>query len=94
MIQHVYGCEMSNSEVNVAVKSFAGENIEDMKDISQPITRRSPDDLILHISTNNLRGSDSPEDLAGTSSLVQMINEKSPNTKETLSGLIIRRCQR
>lgn len=91
MIQHVYGWEMSNSEVNVAVKSFSGANI-DMKDFLQPIIRRSPDELILHIGTNNIRGSDSPEDLvAGISSLVSIINERSPNTKVTLSGLIIRR---
>ena len=92
MIQHVYGWEMSNSEVNVAVKSFSGANIEGMKDFLQPIIRRSPDELILHVGTNNVRGSDSPEDLvAGISSLVSIINEKSPNTKVTVSGLIIRK---
>ena len=44
---------MSNSEVNVAVKSFSGTNIEDMKDFLQPIIRRTPDELILHVGTNN-----------------------------------------
>ena len=63
-----------------------------MKDFLQPIIRRSPDELILHIGTNNLRGTDSTEDLAaGISNLVSMIYEKSPNTKVTLSGLIFRR---
>ena len=53
-----------------------------MKGVLQPVMRRTPDELILHVGTNNVRGSDSPEDLfSGISSLVSIINEKSQNTK-------------
>ena len=92
MIQHVHGWEMSNTEVSVAVKSFSGARIDDMNDFLQPIIRRSPDEIILHIGTNNIKGNDSPEVLAaGISRLASMITKKSPNTKVAISGLIVRK---
>ena len=92
MIQHVHSWEMSNTEVSVAVKSFSGAKIDDMNDFLQPIIRRSPDEIILHIGTNNIKGNDSPEVLAaGISRLASMITKKSPNTKVTISGLIVRK---
>lgn len=92
MIQHVHGWEMSNSEVSVAVKSFSGAKIDDMADFLQPVIRRSPDNIILHIGTNNIKDKDSPDVLAaGISNLASMIIKKSPSTKVAISSLIVRR---
>ena len=43
----------------VQVNSFSGANIEDMKDFFTSIIRRKPDEIILHVGTNNLQ-KDSP----------------------------------
>ena len=43
----------------VKVNSFSGANIEDMEDFLTPIMRRKPDEIILHVGTNNLQN-DSP----------------------------------
>jgi hypothetical protein len=49
----------------VAVKSFSGSKIEDMKDYLKPLNRRKPDKIILHIGTNNLKDSSAtPQQLA------------------------------
>ena len=39
----------------VKVNSFSGANIEDMEDFPTPIIRRKPDEIILHVGTNNLQ---------------------------------------
>ncbi len=48
--------------------------------------------MLPDIGTNNIKGNDSPEVLAaGISRLASMITKKSPNTKLTISGLIVRK---
>ena len=39
----------------VRVDSFSGTNIEDKEDFLTPIIRRKPDEIILHVGTNNLQ---------------------------------------
>jgi hypothetical protein len=58
IIQHVHGWELSNEDYNVAVKSFSSSKLEDMKDYLKPLIRRKPDEIILHIGTNNLKDAD------------------------------------
>ena len=43
IIKYVKGWELSNSEQNVAVKSFSGATIEDTNDFLKPTIRRQPD---------------------------------------------------
>ena len=65
IIQHVHGWEHSNEDCNVAVKSFSGSKLEDMKDYLNPLIRRKPDEIMLHIGTNNLKDADmEPQNLA------------------------------
>ena len=37
----------------VKVRSFAGATIEDMYDYLKPILKKCPDNIILHVGTNN-----------------------------------------
>ena len=91
IIQHVHGWELSNC--NVAVKSFSGSKIEDMQDYLKPLIRRKPDEIILHIGTNNIRDSTSdPQTLADDIvNLADLINSSSPSTQISISGLVTRR---
>ena len=54
----VKGWLMSRDK-HVKVNSFSGANIEDMEDFLTPIILRKPDEIILHVGTNNLQN-DSP----------------------------------
>ena len=49
IIKYVKGWELSNTEQNVAVKSFSGATVEDMNDFLRPTTRRQPDKLVIHV---------------------------------------------
>ena len=46
-IKYVKGWELSNNKQNVAVKSFSGATVEDMKDFLRPTIRRQPDKLVI-----------------------------------------------
>ena len=67
--------------------------IEDMQDYLKPLVRRKPDEIILHIGTNNIRDSTSdPQTLAdGIVNLADLINSSSPSTQISISGLVTRR---
>ena len=60
-----------------------------MKDYLKPLIRRKPDEIILHIGTNNLKDSSpTPQQLAeGISNLGTQIRNSSPSTKICLSKI-------
>ena len=53
IIQHIRGWSISRSN-KVVVKSFPGATIEDMEDFVKPLLRKKPDNVVLHIGTNDL----------------------------------------
>ena len=59
IMKYVKGWELSNRTQRVTVKSFPGANLEDMDDFINPILRKKPDQLVLHIGTNDLRRAES-----------------------------------
>ena len=92
IVQHVHGWELSDDEMRVAVKSFSGVKTEDMKDYLKPLIRREPEEIILHVGTNNIKGQESARMVADhIVNLGLQIQENSPKTKVTISGLILRR---
>ena len=50
---------LMSRDKRLKVNSFSGANIEDMEDFLTPIIRRKPDEIILHVGTNDLQN-DSP----------------------------------
>ena len=84
------GWELSNSEQNVAVKSFSGATVEDMNDFLKPTIRRQPDKLLIHVGTNDIR-SLAPQDIADkVSEVTQQFKQGSRKTRIIISSLIIR----
>ncbi len=59
IIKNVVGPSMSKPDADhlYVVKSFSGATISDMEDFIKPITRKSPDKIILHVGTNGLKNS-------------------------------------
>ena len=55
IIQHVQGWDLSTNDKDVAVKSFSGARIADMDDYLRPLLSKKPDEIILHVGTNNIR---------------------------------------
>ena len=87
IVQHVHGWELSDDEMHVA-----GAKTEDIEDYLKPSIRREPEEIILHVGTNNIKGQESARMVADhIVNLGLQIQENSPMTKVTISGLILRR---
>ncbi|CAB3980152.1 RNA-directed DNA polymerase from mobile element jockey-like [Paramuricea clavata] len=55
ILQHVHGWDLSNDKQRVSVKSFSGSKADDMQDYIKPLLRKKPDEIILHVGTNNIK---------------------------------------
>ena len=60
IIQHVQGRLFRSTDRYVAVKSFSGARVEDMEDFLKPFMRREPEEILLHVGTNNIRDETPP----------------------------------
>ena len=90
IIQHVQGWKLSTSDKHVAVKSFSGARIADMDDYLKPLLRKDPDEIILHVGTNNIRD-ESPRSVAeGIVNLVTQAQQDFPSTRLAISPLLPR----
>ena len=65
MIRDVKGWLLSRQK-NVKVYSFSGGNTHDMFDFIKPLLNKNPDEIILHVGTNNLQSMLSPEQIVDT----------------------------
>ena len=72
------------------VKPFPGATVSDMEDYVKPLVRRSPENVILHVGTNDLR-SCPPRNIADSIlNIVTQVKQDSPTTSAGVSGLIVR----
>ena len=90
IIQHVQGWKLSTSDKHVAVKSFSGARIADMEDYLKPLLRKEPDEVILHVGTNNIRDESSRSVAEGIINLVTQVQQDFPSTRLVISPLLPR----
>ena len=66
IVKNIIGPKMSADDPNHyhIVKQFSGATVSDMEDFVKPLTRRSPDKMILHVGTNDLRSNSTPKIIA------------------------------
>ena len=82
---------MSTAKTKVQVSTFPGSTTLDMKDHINPILRKKPDKLTVHVGTNNLRGRETPTKCAEEIiSLAKAIKSNLPMTTVAVSGLTTR----
>ena len=79
---------MSNATQRVTVESFSGANVEDMDDFVKPIMRKKPDQLVLHIGTNDLRRAEPQVVAHGVTNLVHKIGQLFRGIDIIVSGII------
>lgn len=91
MVKNVRGWELSNPIQKVIVKSFSGAITEDMEDYLKPVLRKEPENLILHVSTNDLKSIGPTELAKSIQSLAINIEENSPNTSVSISAILPRK---
>ena len=91
MVKNVRGWDLSNQKNKVIVKSFSGATTEDMEDYLKPILRKEPQNLILHVGTNDLKAMEPAHLSNSIESLAINIEENSPNTSVSISALLPRK---
>lgn len=91
MIKNLNGYKMSTKNSRVQVSTFPGCSTLDMEDHIKPILRKKPDKLVIHVGTNSLRETETPEKCADEiSNLAKMVLSSSPETTVALSSIITR----
>lgn len=89
IIQYIRGWSISTSN-KMVVKSFPGATTEDMEDFVKPLLRKKPDNVVLHIGTNDLNTQEPRLTAEGIVNLALQIEGDAPETNLAISGLIAR----
>ncbi len=79
-----------SSKQNVGVKCFAGATVGDMSDYIKPVLRRKPDNIVLHVGTNDTTSRKATEIMNDIDKLCQEIKEAAPETEIIISELVNR----
>ncbi|CAB3997496.1 Hypothetical predicted protein [Paramuricea clavata] len=74
----------------VTSKSFSGAKCKDMKHYIMPTLEKKPDEIILHVGTNDLKTSSAKTVVKDIMALKDFVVKTSPRTKVTISELIVR----
>ena len=61
-----------------------------MEDYLKPLLRKEPDEIILHIGTNNIRDESAKDVASGVVNLITQVQQDSPTTRLTISPLLPR----
>ena len=92
LVKNIFGTTTGKQDPRhyYVVKGFPGATVSDMEDYVKSITRKSPDKVILHVGTNDLKNS-IPKVIADSiMNLCTQIKEDSPNTMVGVSALLTR----
>ena len=61
-------------------QSFSGARFADMEDYLRPLLRKEPDEIILHVGTNNIRNENPRSVAEGIVNVVTQIQQDFPTT--------------
>ena len=70
------------------IKPFPGATTEDMEDVIKPILRKDPENIIIHVGTNDVNSKEPRLKAEGIVNPVLQIEGDAPNTNITISGLV------
>ena len=81
---------VKNRSVKVYAESYRGANTEAVKHHIMPCLARKPNEVILHVGTNDLRDKNSTKIVANINDICNIVKSESPETKITISELVTR----
>ena len=91
MVKHLNGYKMSTRNLKIQVSTFPGCSTLDMEDYLKPIIRKKPDKLVIHVGTNSLRETETPEKCADEiANLAKQVINACPQTTVALSSIVTR----
>ena len=86
--------ERSVQGSKVRLETYRGANVEAMSHHIQPCLKKNPDDLIIHVGTNDLKNKSASDVANDIITLCNGISEKHPSTRIIISELITRTDQK
>ena len=89
IIQNIRGWSLSKTN-KVVVKPFPGATAEDMQDFIKPILRKDPENIIIHVGTNDVNSKEPRLTAEAIVNLARQIEGDAPNTNIAISGLVSR----
>lgn len=89
MVRNIQGNKMSRTH-QITTRSFPGSSIKDMVDYIKPIARAKPDEIVLHVGTNDLKSNNPRQVAEGIVDLVNSIISQCLETKVSISSLVHR----
>ena len=90
MISGINEHRLSYRGRKVKVRSFPGATTKDMHDYIKPLLKKAPDNIILHIGTNDTVNYTSRAVLDNILSLKTFIEKSLPNSQVSISNIINR----
>jgi hypothetical protein len=91
MIKHINPRKLqSGVKPKIAVKTFPGATIADMSHYAKPTLSTAPDEIILHIGTNDLKVKTPEAVVNAAANLGESITQLNKDTKLTFSEIITR----
>lgn len=93
LVKNMVGAYMSKDDPThyYVVKAFSGATVTDMEDFIKPIIRKSPNKVIVHVGTNDLKKDYTPKVIADSIiNLTTQIKEDLPNSTVGVSALLVR----
>jgi hypothetical protein len=91
MIKHINPRQLQNGvKPKIAVKTFPGATIADMSHYAKPTLSTAPDEIILHIGTNDLKAKTPEAVINAAANLGESITQLHKDTKLTFSEIITR----
>ena len=90
MVKYINGWKVCPHNSSTQVKSFPGATVNDMSHYIKPSLERKPDEIILHVGTNDIKFKEAREIAEKVVDLGREIQNESPDTKVTISSIINR----
>lgn len=79
--------KMSRQHTKINMKCFPGSTVEDMESYMLPTLRKNPDQIIVHIGTNDLSSNDSRHVAEQIVNLCDNVTQNYPSTRVSISSL-------
>lgn len=93
MIKHLDSRRLKRSSKTprkISTETYRGSTIGDMKHHIKPCLAKKPEEIILHVGTNNLADQNPNDIVTGIVDILNMAKEESPDTEIILSEIIVR----
>ena len=94
IVKHFEGWRISRStKTRSSVKSFPGATISDCYEYFKPTLNSNPDEIVIHIGTNDLKTKSARNTAEGIIDLAKWVESSLPATKISISELTLRNDQ-